>query len=65
METNRWPYKALYTKVQGKRKPGRQKKKWIDNVKEDLAMKEISMAEAVSMSTDRTAWKHFLASYCR
>src|SRR6218665_2987298 len=36
MEGNRLPVVALYGQVEGTRSRGRQSKKWIDNVKEDL-----------------------------
>ena len=41
MEGNRLPVVALYGQVEGTRSRGRQPKKWIDNVKEDLTAQGI------------------------
>jgi len=36
MNETRLPARAMYSYVEGTRSSGRQRKKWIDNVKEDL-----------------------------
>ena len=65
MEKSRWPYKALHTYTEGKRKRGRPRKKWQDNIKEDLEIINSNIIEAGRIAEDRKEWKKFLSSYCR
>ena len=65
MKSNKWPYKALHTKVEGKRSRGRPRKRWTDNINEDLEIKNSNMTEAGRKAEERTEWKKFLSSYCR
>ena len=46
MKGNRLPVVALYGQVEGTRNRGRQPKKWIDNVKEDLAAQCMNIRKA-------------------
>src|SRR6218665_583971 len=57
MEVNRLPVVALYVQVEGTRSRGRQPKKWIDNVKEDLTAQGMNMREAVDNSKNRRIWR--------
>src|SRR6218665_3676354 len=57
MEGNRLPVVALYGQVEGTRSRGRQPKKWIDNVKEDLTAQGMNMREAVDNSRNRRIWR--------
>src|SRR6218665_2284893 len=59
MEGNRLPVVALYGQVEGTRGRGRQPKKWIDNVKEDLHVtaQGMNMIEAVDNSRNRRIWR--------
>jgi len=43
--------------VEGTRSRGRQPKKWIDNVKEDLMAQGMNMREAVDNSRNRRTWR--------
>src|SRR6218665_2507119 len=56
MEGNRLPVVALYGQVEGTRSRGRQPKKWIENVKEDLMAQGMNMREAVDNSRNRRNW---------
>ncbi len=56
MEGSRLPAVALYGQVEGTRSRGRQPKKWMDNVKEDLAAQGMNMREAVD-SRNRKIWR--------
>src|SRR6218665_387630 len=57
MEGNILPVVALYGRVEETRSRGRQPKKWIDNVKEDLTAQGINMREAVDNSRNRRIWR--------
>jgi len=48
---------VLYGQVEGTRSRGRQPKKWIDNVKEDLAAQGMNMREAMDNSRNRRIWR--------
>jgi len=50
------PAKALHCSyISGKRNQGRQPKKWMDSVKEDMEAKKLS---AMVLVWDRNKWKH-------
>jgi len=57
MEGSRLPVVALYGQVEGTRSRGRQAKKCIDNVKEDLTAQGMNMREAVNNSRNRKIWR--------
>jgi len=40
MNNNRLSIKALHTRIEGTKSRGRQRKRWIDNVKEDVQEKQ-------------------------
>ena len=54
---NRLPAVAPYRQVKGSRSRGRQPKKWMDNVKEDLTAQGMNMREAVDTSRNRSMSK--------
>jgi len=58
MENGRYPKIALNGHVQGKRRRGRQKKRWMDMIKEDCCDMGISIQEAVHQSWDRERWRN-------
>lgn len=64
MEDLRLPKKALYTYKDGKKGRGRPRKKWVDNIKEDLKEKQLTIVEGRKLTSDKKAWKCFLTSYC-
>jgi len=55
MEGGRLPAVALYGQLEGTRCRGRQPKKWMDNVKEDLAAKGMNIR--VDNSRNRRIWR--------
>ena len=57
MEDNRLPAVALYRQVEGTRSRGRQPKKWMYNVKEDLTAQGMNMREAVDSSKNWKIWR--------
>jgi hypothetical protein len=56
MNCDRLPVRALHTRIEGNRSRGRQRKRWIDNVKEDLEEKGINMQDASTLWKDRQKW---------
>ena len=65
MKSNRLPYKALYTYKEGKRGRGRPRKKWTDNIKEDLERYQMTIIDGMRLTTEKDKWKSFVSSYCR
>ena len=62
MEGNRLPSRAMYCYVEGTRSRGRQPKKWIDNVKEDLKAYNMDIRTAVNLTRDRAQWRHLVGT---
>ncbi len=56
MENTRLPARALHGYVEGTRSKGRQRKTWMDNVREDLASRGLDMRTAIDKTRDRTEW---------
>ena len=46
----------------GKRNQGRQPKKWMDNVNEDMEAKKLNVQQATVLVWDRNKWKHQVAA---
>ena len=57
MSPERLPYLALHTKIHGSRKAGRPRRRWIDNVAEDLDQRGVSMNSASRLTLNREAWR--------
>jgi len=60
MEGNRLPVVELFEQVKGTRSRGRQPKKCIDNVKEDLTARGMNIREAVDNSRNRRIWRNLV-----
>ena len=60
MDGNRLPLKALHCYIQGNRSRGRQRKKWIDNVREDLALCNEDLTTATVLARDRSRWRRLV-----
>jgi len=57
------PAKASHCSyISGKRNQGRQLKKWMDNVNEDIEAKKSNVQQAMVLVWDRNKWKHQLAA---
>ena len=57
MSGERLPVRALHCHVEGTRSRGRQTKKWIDNIKEDLGRHNMDVRTAVNTARDRVRWR--------
>jgi len=53
IEDNRLPRKTLHCYIEGVRSRGRQRKTWINNVKEDLEKKNADIEAAMEVIRDR------------
>jgi len=55
-------YTAAISMYNGKRNQGRQPKKWMDNVNEDIEAKKLTVQQAMVLVWDRNKWKHQVAA---
>jgi len=53
MDERRLPSRAVCCYIKGRRKRGRPPKKWIDNIKDDVKLMELSIGKAVNLTRDR------------
>ena len=60
MDGNRLPLKALHYYIRGNRSRGRQRKKWIDNVTEDLELYNEDLTTATVLARDRSRWRRLV-----
>ena len=60
MDNSRLPAKALETMATGTRTPGRPKKRWIQNIKEDIQKRRSNICQAVECVKERNQWKTFI-----
>src|SRR6218665_602306 len=60
MEGKRLPAKALYCYVDRKKSRGRQTKTWMDNVRQDLAEKDMDLITTLDIITDRGRYRHLV-----
>lgn len=60
MAKQRLPNAALHGHVEGERSRGRQRKTWIDNIKEDLKEKGTNLAEIREKIKNREVWRKFI-----
>jgi len=57
MQPERYPHTLLHGHISGSRPQGRQRKKWIDNAKEDCNRLELTLNEAARAAQDRHQWR--------
>src|SRR6218665_3861363 len=60
MEEKRLPNADLYGHVEGKRSRGRQRKTWMDNVREDLKEKNIDLTRIGKATRNRDIWRNLV-----
>ena len=60
MEGKRLPNAALHGHVEGKRSRGRQRKTWMDNVREDLKEKNIDLTRIGGATRNREVWRNLV-----
>ena len=60
MNNLRLPAKSLETLVSGTRSLGRQNKRWIDNIKDNLQQRGSDIQQAAERVKDRKQWKKFV-----
>ena len=63
MNANRIVWKSLHSKVQGTRSVGRQRKRWIDNIGEDLQCLQLTFPEAIALRRNRARWRYTVQRY--
>jgi len=60
MEDKRLPAEALYCYMYGKRSRGRQTNTWMDNVRQDLAEKDMDLRTTLDTIRDRERRRHLV-----
>ena len=65
MDSDRIPYLALHTMVDGVRSKGRPRARWRDGVMEDIKERGLEFSEATSLIKDRDGWRKFARPYRR
>ena len=65
MNSNRIPFLALHTMVDGVRNRGRPRARWRDGVMEDIKERGLEFSEATSLTKDRDGWMKFARPYRR
>src|SRR6218665_1682023 len=60
MEDKRLPNAALHGHVEGKRSRGRQRKTWMDNVREDLKERNIDLTRIGEATRNRKVWRNLV-----
>jgi len=62
MNETHLPARAMYSYVEGTRSRGRQRKKWINNVKEDLDFHRMDLQAAINMIRNQEQWRRLAKS---
>src|SRR6218665_3144550 len=60
MEEKRLPNAALHGHVEGKRSRGRERKTWMDNVREDLKERNIDLTRIGEATRNREVWRNLV-----
>ena len=63
MKEERLPKKALYNYVEGKRRKGRPRKTWIENLKEDAEEMKMNFVQMTRTARDRQKWKKLIQTH--
>jgi hypothetical protein len=62
MGEERTVYRLLVGNSDGKRPPGRPRRRWIDNIKMDLLEIGVSVADWIGLAQDRYRWRALVNS---
>jgi hypothetical protein len=57
MGEKRYVYRLLVGRPEGKRPLGRQRRRWIDNIKMDLLMMGLKVVDWIGLAQDRYRWR--------
>jgi len=62
MGSERLPVKVMHCSIIiGRRNRGRQPKKWLENIKQDIDTRNIQFDETMAMVHDRVKWRRLIA----
>jgi len=53
----------MHCSIIGRINQGRQPKKWIENIKQDIDIRNTQFDEAMAMVQDRVKWKRLIAAF--
>jgi hypothetical protein len=62
MVENRNEYRLLVGKPEGKRPPGRPRRRWVDNIRMDLLELRWGDADWIGLTQDRNRWRALVNS---
>jgi hypothetical protein len=62
MGENRNVYRLLVGKPEGKRPLGRQRRRWMDNIKMDLLEILLNVVDCIGLAQDRYRWRTLVNS---
>jgi len=54
------PHILLYGHTDGARSRGRPRKRWLDNIKEDCAILQLTLPDADRLAKDRSGWRSLI-----
>jgi len=62
MGEERWVYRVLVGKLEGKRPLGRPRRKWVDNIRMDLQEVRCGYMDWVGLAQDRERWRTLVSA---
>jgi hypothetical protein len=62
MGEERWVYRVLVGKPEGKGRLGRPRRRWVDNIMTDLREVGCAYMDWIGLSQDRDSWRTFVSA---
>ena len=62
MGEERWVYRVLVGKPEGKRPLGRPRRRWVDNIRMDLQEVEYGYMDWIGLAQDRDNWRKLVSA---
>ena len=62
MGEERWVYRVLVGKLDGRRPLGRPRRRWVDNIRTDLQGVVCGSMDWIGLTQDRDSWRTFVSA---
>jgi len=62
MGEERWVYRVLVRKSDGKRPLGRPRRRWVDNIRTDLQEVRCGYMDCIGLAQDRDRWRTLVSA---
>jgi len=62
MDEERGVYRILVGKPEGKRPPGRPRRRWVDNIRMDLQEEGCGSMDWIGLAQDRDRWRKLVSA---